>query len=121
AVLPKSVFSSIPSRTRIIGGSCATTAARCGSFRRILLAVYENHHYLRAIVENFALRDNQVGEIFDDRTQVVMVYVAGKKYTPEAAAPGGRGGAASGVYFLPSTKTITTCVRSSKISTIARK
>jgi hypothetical protein len=34
------------------------------------------------------------GEIFDDRTTVVMVFVDGKKYTPaEAAAPGGRGGA----------------------------
>jgi hypothetical protein len=35
------------------------------------------------------------GEIFDDRTQVVMVFVDGKKYTPEVAAPGGRGGAAA--------------------------
>jgi imidazolonepropionase-like amidohydrolase len=34
------------------------------------------------------------GEIFDDRTTVVMVFVDGKKYTPaETAAPGGRGGA----------------------------
>jgi hypothetical protein len=34
------------------------------------------------------------GEIFDDRTQIVMVFVDGKKYTPaETAAPGGRGGA----------------------------
>jgi hypothetical protein len=33
------------------------------------------------------------GEIFDDRTQVVMVFVDGKKYTPEAPATGGRGGA----------------------------
>ena len=33
------------------------------------------------------------GEIFDDRTQVVMVFVDGKKYTPEAPAAGGRGGA----------------------------
>ena len=33
------------------------------------------------------------GEIFDDRTQVVMVFVDGKKYTPaDTAAPGGRGG-----------------------------
>ena len=32
------------------------------------------------------------GEIFDDRTQVVMVFVDGKKYTPEAPATG-RGGA----------------------------
>jgi len=32
------------------------------------------------------------GEIFDDRTTVVMVFVDGKKYTPEAA-PAGRGGA----------------------------
>jgi hypothetical protein len=31
------------------------------------------------------------GEIFDDRTQVVMVFVDGKKYTPEAPAGGGRG------------------------------
>jgi Amidohydrolase family len=36
------------------------------------------------------------GEIFDDRTQVVMVFVDGKKYTPaEPAAPGGRGGTAT--------------------------
>jgi len=36
------------------------------------------------------------GEIFDDRTQIVMVFVDGKKYTPaETAAPGGRGGAAT--------------------------
>jgi hypothetical protein len=36
------------------------------------------------------------GEIFDDRTTVVMVFVDGKKYTPaETAAPGGRGGAAT--------------------------
>ena len=35
------------------------------------------------------------GEIFDDRTQGVMVFVDGKKYTPEVAAPGGRGGAAA--------------------------
>lgn len=35
------------------------------------------------------------GEIFDDRTQVVMVFVDGKKYTPEAPAAGGRGGAAT--------------------------
>ena len=34
------------------------------------------------------------GDIFDDRTTVVMVFVDGKKYTPaETAAPGGRGGA----------------------------
>ena len=34
------------------------------------------------------------GEIFDDRTQVMMVFVDGKKYTPaDTAAPGGRGGA----------------------------
>ena len=33
------------------------------------------------------------GEIFDDRTTVVMVLVDGKKYTPaETAAPGGHGG-----------------------------
>lgn len=31
------------------------------------------------------------GEIFDDRTQVVMVFVDGKKYTPEAPTQGGRG------------------------------
>jgi imidazolonepropionase-like amidohydrolase len=32
------------------------------------------------------------GDIFDDRTTVVMVFVDGKKYTPaETAAPGGRG------------------------------
>jgi hypothetical protein len=35
------------------------------------------------------------GEIFDDRTQVVMVFVDGKKYTPEAPATGGRGGPAT--------------------------
>jgi len=36
------------------------------------------------------------GEIFDDRTTVVMVFVDGKKYTPaETAATGGRGGAAT--------------------------
>jgi imidazolonepropionase-like amidohydrolase len=36
------------------------------------------------------------GDIFDDRTTVVMVFVDGKKYTPaETAAPGGRGGAAT--------------------------
>ncbi len=35
------------------------------------------------------------GEIFDDRTQLVMVFVDGKKYTPEAPAAGGRGGAAA--------------------------
>ena len=35
------------------------------------------------------------GEIFDDRTQVVMVFVDGKKYTPEAPPAGGRGGAAT--------------------------
>ena len=35
------------------------------------------------------------GEIFDNGTQIVMVFVDGKKYTPEAAAPGGRGGAAT--------------------------
>jgi imidazolonepropionase-like amidohydrolase len=36
------------------------------------------------------------GEIFDDRTTVVMVFVDGKKYTPaETAAPGGRGAAAT--------------------------
>jgi len=36
------------------------------------------------------------GEIFDDRTTVVMVFVDGKKYNPgETAAPGGRGGAAA--------------------------
>jgi len=35
------------------------------------------------------------GEIFDDRTQVVMVFVDGKKYTPEAPAQGGRGGPAT--------------------------
>ncbi len=35
------------------------------------------------------------GEIFDDRTQVVMVFVDGKKYTPEAPAAGGRGGPAT--------------------------
>jgi hypothetical protein len=36
------------------------------------------------------------GEIFDDRTTVVMVFVDGRKYTPaETAAPGGRGGTAT--------------------------
>jgi len=35
------------------------------------------------------------GEIFDDRTQVVMVFVDGKKYTPEPPAAGGRGGPAT--------------------------
>jgi hypothetical protein len=35
------------------------------------------------------------GEIFDDRTQVVMVFVDGKKYTPEVPAAGGRGGPAT--------------------------
>jgi imidazolonepropionase-like amidohydrolase len=36
------------------------------------------------------------GDIFDDRTSVVMVFVDGKKYTPaETAAPGGRGGPAT--------------------------
>ncbi|MGA2194866.1 MAG: amidohydrolase family protein [Bryobacteraceae bacterium] len=34
------------------------------------------------------------GDIFDDRTTVVMVFVDGKKYTPAEAAPGGRGAAA---------------------------
>lgn len=33
------------------------------------------------------------GEIFADGTQVVMVFVDGKKYTPEAPSTGGRGGA----------------------------
>jgi imidazolonepropionase-like amidohydrolase len=34
------------------------------------------------------------GDIFEDRTTVVMVFVDGKKYTPaETAAPGGRGAA----------------------------
>jgi hypothetical protein len=37
------------------------------------------------------------GDIFDDRTSVVMVFVDGIKYIPaEAAAPTGRGGTASG-------------------------
>ena len=35
------------------------------------------------------------GEIFDDRTQIVMVFVDGKKYTPEAPPAGGRGGPAT--------------------------
>jgi hypothetical protein len=35
------------------------------------------------------------GEIFDNSTQVVMVFVDGKKYTPEAPAMGGRGGPAT--------------------------
>ena len=35
------------------------------------------------------------GEIFDNATQVVMVFVDGKKYTPEAPAAGGRGGPAT--------------------------
>jgi hypothetical protein len=35
------------------------------------------------------------GEIFDDRTQVVMVFVDGKKYVPEPPAAGGRGGPAT--------------------------
>jgi hypothetical protein len=35
------------------------------------------------------------GEIFDDRTQIVMVFVDGKKYTPEPPAAGGRGGPAT--------------------------
>jgi hypothetical protein len=35
------------------------------------------------------------GEIFDDRTQIVMVFVDGKKYTPDAPAAGGRGGPAT--------------------------
>jgi len=35
------------------------------------------------------------GEIFDNATQVVMVFVDGKKYTPEAPATGGRGGPAT--------------------------
>jgi len=34
------------------------------------------------------------GDIFDDRTTVVMVFVDGKKYTPAEAAPGGRSAAA---------------------------
>jgi hypothetical protein len=35
------------------------------------------------------------GEIFDDGTQIVMVFVDGKKYTPEAPPAGGRGGPAT--------------------------
>ncbi|HUB77801.1 MAG TPA: amidohydrolase family protein [Bryobacteraceae bacterium] len=35
------------------------------------------------------------GEIFDDRTQIVMVFVDGRKYTPEPPAMGGRGGPAT--------------------------
>jgi hypothetical protein len=35
------------------------------------------------------------GEIFDNATQVVMVFVDGKKYTPEVPAAGGRGGPAT--------------------------
>jgi len=35
------------------------------------------------------------GEIFDDRTQIVMVFVDGKKYVPEPPAAGGRGGPAT--------------------------
>ena len=35
------------------------------------------------------------GEIFDDHTQIVMVFVDGKKYTPEAPPAGGRGGPAT--------------------------
>jgi hypothetical protein len=36
------------------------------------------------------------GEIFDDRTQVVMVFVDGKKYTPaDTGGPGGRAAAAT--------------------------
>ena len=35
------------------------------------------------------------GEIFDDRTQIVMVFVDGKKYTPEPPVQGGRGGPAT--------------------------
>ena len=31
------------------------------------------------------------GEIFDDRTQIEMVFVDGKKYKPAAAPAGGRG------------------------------
>jgi hypothetical protein len=35
------------------------------------------------------------GEIFDDHTEVVMVFVDGKKYTPEAPPASGRGGPAT--------------------------
>jgi len=35
------------------------------------------------------------GEIFDDRTQIVMVFVDGKKYIPEPPAMSGRGGPAT--------------------------
>ena len=35
------------------------------------------------------------GEIFDNATQVVMVFVDGRKYTPEAPPAGGRGGPAT--------------------------
>jgi len=35
------------------------------------------------------------GEIFDNSTQIVMVFVDGKKYTPEAPPAGGRGGTAT--------------------------
>lgn len=35
------------------------------------------------------------GEIFDNATQIVMVFVDGKKYTPEAPPAGGRGGPAT--------------------------
>ncbi len=35
------------------------------------------------------------GDIFENSTTVVMVFVDGKKYTPETAAPGGRGGAST--------------------------
>ena len=35
------------------------------------------------------------GEIFDGHTQIVMVFVDGKKYTPEAPPAGGRGGPAT--------------------------